>query len=95
MDGPIIDPRMPDDLAALLDANEVNPEEGAIVWELEKRDLWIYLSGPDKGRTVQNRWEARVCNDDHSIAVIGRGKTARLALARAYAAVIATEQRAA
>ncbi len=81
----IIDPKLSQDLMDLLDYYEVPHEEGALLWEAEKRGYWIYLSGPDEDRSVEQRWEVRAVPDrGDGIKTIQRGQTARIALARLF-----------
>lgn len=88
-----IDPRLPAELAALLDAHDVPHEEGALLWEIEKRGWYVQLEGPDERmRNAQYRWDARVAPQrDRGDVKTVYGQTARLALARAFQWIVSRE----
>lgn len=90
-----IDPRLPAELAALLDAHEVPHDCDALLWEIEKHGYWLYLSGPDEGKVNrENRWEARIGDvETDTRRTICRGQTPRLALARAFQWIVSREGR--
>lgn len=95
MTSPVIDPRLSDDLAALLDAHEVPHDNDALLWEFEKRGYNIGLDGPDV-RLVnpEGRWTLRVFTNErdpygHPIdRKMFHGQTSRIALARGFAWIV-------
>ena len=94
MPNPVINPRLSQELADLLDAHEVSHEEGALLWELEKRGYWLYLSGPEDKLNPGFRWEVRIGDTKTDTRrTIQRGQTARIALARAFSWVVQEEER--
>lgn len=79
---------LPADLAALLTAHGVPATTDGLIAELKRRNCWLSLST----QCYADEWFAEVRQPEMTCSVIGNGSSLTTALARAFAAVVGSEE---